>query len=255
MDRKLLIVVSLAVAFLATPAFGAIMEYKYATDSLVGVYHGPATGGAADLKMKGTVSFTSMFSMTDDGTPVANSPTTSTVSFQLNLKVSYDSTEDAWLFSGPVIIKDSRGVVVIAAYFTSDPINEAYYDTVQDKLEIRGTLDRLNSILEKGSAADSDPLIRRNDPSEEYAFVGTDRVGFKGYTGLTDFGNIMSLWICTGGVSDQAGLIEFFNSEEYPENPICFSKFVLSGQYVYPEPMTMSLLAVGGLALLRRRSR
>jgi len=223
MARHVLVALTLVAALATVPAFGAVIRYETNPDSQTG-FDGVYAYGKIEMEAPAAGhDFSSMFSFTNDFGAVADTTSTNG-SVKVDLTVS-GNAEDGWSFAGLIMINDDSGEFVVGNF-----VSTAVYFT--GRVVIVGTLTAAGGVL-------------RSDAS---TFHGDESVFIENADAFSRVSWDVTLQLCTQGVEPDT-----FFARRWA--PICNSWLLAEAVYVKPEPMTMSLLALGGLALLRRRSR
>jgi len=244
MNKKVLVALGLAIALVATPAFGAVIKYESAHDlsasdpgKLGGTFTGivpipaaPAVIGSLDIRTLQPV--TASFSTVSGGVIGVNGY------IEANLEVSFDGTD--WYVEGQVTIKDSNGVFIVGWFESSN-----VWFNANQMMQITGTLLPPDPV-------DGDSFFPSLAFRDGGSPLGTKDVKDPDVMAIVPFAS-MEFFLCT----DRLPLDIFFGSvtDGFKSNPICGGWVEVTFTTVpFPEPATMSLLALGGLALLRRRS-
>ena len=242
MSRKVLVALGLAVALVATPAFGAPVpfvnyEYKYEADGLLGIYYSKTS--ELEVWSMATVAFISKFVLTEDGVEVDPPGLSSSNAGGVELNLTVVKVSGLWSAEGDVVVQDKNGDFIVA-YFKSE-WGGVEYDTVANKVRITGLL-----YPDKATADLNDSSLAYRLTNDEFA--GDDKIVPIEFFDLYE-NPVLTMFLCTQGRS----LEEFFESGRNEPTCNANSYLFITGRLI-PEPATMSLLALGGLALLRRRS-
>jgi len=226
MSRKIVVLLSLAAVLVAVPALGAVVKYEATQDQnvnrgITGAYN-PATDFLRLRTYAGDL-------QGDFTTPWGGTTAATGGTFTAAFEVTNDGT--GWKLEGLLTIKDQGGSFIVG-WFESNVI-----DFVGNRMAIVGTL-----VPDVGSTS-----IFRSDTLKHTGATTSD----PGWIVADDFA-IVEFSLCTNRTHP-----DIFFTDVEPEyvNPICGGWVTVTFQTVpFPEPATMSLLALGGLALLRRRS-